>query len=114
MKGLSKILDAHIDELKGKLKEKREILEIKNALQLCINVSDSIQKIEKLLHLDSFLSEQKPLIQPTILLKDDEETSNLIERVASEFNQLQFYVSRGKGYSFVKQMNKVKIITSSK
>jgi hypothetical protein len=37
----------------------------------------------------------------------DEETSKLIQRVANEFNQLKFYVSKGSDYPFVQKMDKV-------
>jgi len=90
--------------LESKLKERREVETKKANLQLFINFSKSVSKIEKLLKDHSAGAE----IYSDVLTKEnDEETGNLIERVANEFNQLKFYVSKGKNYPFVKNMMKV-------
>ncbi len=44
------------------------------------------------------------------MLVADEETSKLIQRVANEFNQLKFYVSKGSEYPFVKRMEHVRLL----
>jgi hypothetical protein len=93
--------------VESKLKERREVLEKKATLQLCVNVASSIRKIEKLLDVDSLNFSA----HTAVVTKYDEETSNLIERVASEFNQLKYYVSKGKNLPFVKNMESVSMIT---
>jgi hypothetical protein len=42
------------------------------------------------------------------ITRADEETSKLTQRVANEFNQLKFYVSKGSNYPFVQKMEKVR------
>eukprot|EP01114_Cavostelium_apophysatum_P023937 TRINITY_DN9192_c0_g1_i1.p1 TRINITY_DN9192_c0_g1~~TRINITY_DN9192_c0_g1_i1.p1 ORF type:complete len:750 (+),score=180.22 TRINITY_DN9192_c0_g1_i1:104-2353(+) len=96
-------LDDSINAIESKLKERREIFDKKACLELFINVAKSIAKIEKLLRMDdSTGADHSDGLQ--VLLRGDEQTSNLIERVASEFNYLNFYVSRGKTFPFVRNM----------
>ena len=93
--------------LSNKLQERRDLFDKKACLVLFLNVSQSVNKIEKLLNINPTQHLHPPDLQNSsvdILMKDDESTSNLIERVASELNQLKFYVSRGKTLPFVKKM----------
>jgi hypothetical protein len=85
------------------LQERHDLLQKKATLQLFVNVSESIKKIEKLLNIETTGSSSNTLV----LDKYTEESSNLIERIASEFNQLKFYVSKGKHLLFVKNMEPV-------
>ena len=82
-------------------------MEKKATLQLFVNVSDSIKKIEKLLNIETTSTVTNNSTVTLVLDKYTEESSNLIERIASEFNQLKFYVSKGKQLNFVKNMEPV-------
>eukprot|EP01102_Stenamoeba_stenopodia_P000504 TRINITY_DN10491_c0_g1_i1.p1 TRINITY_DN10491_c0_g1~~TRINITY_DN10491_c0_g1_i1.p1 ORF type:complete len:777 (-),score=153.84 TRINITY_DN10491_c0_g1_i1:104-2434(-) len=92
--------------LQNKLQEKRDIERKKATLQLFMNIDKTVRKIEKLLELegDAYLFNQQRNDTKPFLLKADEETSNLIQRAANDFNQLKFYVSSGKDFLFVKNM----------
>lgn len=82
-----------ISEVENKLDEKRHAARKQAALQLMVNTSKTLAKIERLL--------QGGEGGAVVVLRADEESSNLIERVASDFNQLRFYVSKGKGVPFI-------------
>ena len=96
------------------MKEQSDLLQKKGTLQLFVSISTSIKKIEKLLQIESEATTVKYNSTGTIkidknsvtkvLTQYNEETSNLIERVASEFNQLKYNVSKGKHLLFVKNM----------
>ena len=100
--------------LEGKLYEKRETANKKACLQLFINIDKTVRKIERLFDLegeaylsDSLSNNRGVVSKQPFLLKADEETSNLIQRAANDFNQLKFYVSSGKDFLFVKNMERV-------
>jgi len=100
-------LEESIRRIENKLLERRDLFDKRATLELFINVSISISKIEKLLLIPGSNEEQKKHgtdQSVSIILKGDEGSSNLIERVASEFNHLKYYVTKGKNFPFVKNM----------
>jgi len=70
-------------------------------LLLFRNISHSVAKIERLLHIHSSGKQDM-----NSLMQANESTSKLIKRVANEFNQLKFYVSQGETWPFVQHMSK--------
>lgn len=96
-------VDSSILEMEGRLEEKRAVTRKKETLQLFVNTAKTLAKIEKLLHIGD--AEEK------LVLRADEETSNLIERVASDFNQVRFYASKGTGLPFFEQIVSKRMLT---
>ncbi|XP_022332171.2 conserved oligomeric Golgi complex subunit 2-like [Crassostrea virginica] len=77
-----------------KLKRREQIRQKKASLQRLMNIIHSVEKIEKLLGIHS---------------GDHSSTTGqlngqLIERVANEFNKLQFYVTKSKGLPLVEEI----------
>ena len=73
-----------------KLKQRELIREKKACLQRLMNIISSVEKIEKLLG----ISNNQQSTPGTL-------TGQLIERVANEFNKLQFNVTKSKGHALV-------------
>jgi len=120
---LNNSMQESISILESKLSERKDLLEKKNILFLFISVSQSISRIEKLLHIEQMdpyeqHSKVSPPIQNEVLSSLNEcrgaEIINLIERVANEFNQLKFFVSKGCHLPFIsKQEKRITFIENS-
>lgn len=77
-----------IDEVTNTLNQRCQIRERKQSLQSLAHVHDSIEKLSNIL-----------VKKSTANSKDEEQTkldSDLLERAATEFNQLKFHISRCK------------------
>ncbi|RIB06550.1 oligomeric golgi complex component, COG2-domain-containing protein [Gigaspora rosea] len=84
-----------VDSLENQLSHRASIREKKASLQLLINIHESVRKVENLL----FISSESA---SSLLSKDDSVNSaKQIERVAIEYNQMQYLVSKGKDLPFV-------------
>lgn len=93
-----------IEAVEEKLKHRQKIKEKKASLQRLINIVQSVEKIEQLLGLSSKL-EATP---------GTDLNGQLIERVATEFNKLQFYVMKSRGLPLVEQVKpRIASITST-
>ncbi|OUM61614.1 hypothetical protein PIROE2DRAFT_12353 [Piromyces sp. E2] len=84
-----------ITELETKLNKRSELREKKACLQLYININNSIKKIEELLKTVTELENNQ-----TMLLD-----CKKIERIAIEYNQLQYFVDKGKGLKFISNID---------
>ena len=80
-----KALDETLDDLRAKLRHREVIYQKKMALQNLEHITNTLAKIERLLGLGSGVEESK---------KSVEMTGDLIERVATEINHLNFCVSK--------------------
>lgn len=89
------ILD-EIQELEEKIAQKSELQQKKHYLTLFLDIHQIICKIEALLRVGE--------VNPVQFQNSDEDTSNLIQRVANDFNQLKYYVSKTKQFPFVKNL----------
>ncbi|CAG8519748.1 4747_t:CDS:10 [Ambispora leptoticha] len=91
LKGVDKqvrfTLQEVVDSLEQKLAHRASIREKKACLQLFINIYESVRKVEALLLINSDNSVANSVKQ--------------IERVAIEYNQMQYLVNKGKGLPFV-------------
>ncbi|GFO30261.1 conserved oligomeric Golgi complex subunit 2 [Plakobranchus ocellatus] len=85
-------MDMAIQAVEEKIRQQQEIMRKKAVLQRLMNITYSVEKIEKLLGIRSGSEGES---SPGQL------TGPLIERVATEFNKLQFYVTRSKGHPLV-------------
>ncbi|KAI8784556.1 conserved oligomeric Golgi complex subunit 2 [Biomphalaria glabrata] len=88
-------MDEAIKAVQDKIKHQQEIQRKKAILQRLINITHSVEKIEKLLGIKQGTD---------IPYTAGEFTGPLIERVATEFNKLQFYVTRSKGHPLVEKI----------
>ncbi|KAG0367637.1 oligomeric golgi complex component, COG2-domain-containing protein [Gamsiella multidivaricata] len=90
-------LQSLVNSLEQKLQHRAEIREKKASLQLLLNISESVAKVEGLLQISS-TSEA-----PTGLRDTSESISvaKRLERVAIEYNQMQYLVSKGANLPFV-------------
>ncbi|KAI8603918.1 oligomeric golgi complex component, COG2-domain-containing protein [Dissophora ornata] len=90
-------LQSVVESLEHKLQHRAEIREKKASLQLLLNISESVAKVEGLLQISS-TSET-----PTGLRDGNESISvaKRLERVAIEYNQMQYLVSKGANLPFV-------------
>ncbi|XP_059157216.1 conserved oligomeric Golgi complex subunit 2-like [Physella acuta] len=84
-------MDEAIKGVQEKIRQQQEIQRKKAVLQRLMNITASVEKIEKLLGIKQGTDTDTP----------GELTGPLIERVATEFNKLQFYVTRSKGLPLV-------------
>lgn len=93
-----------IEAVEEKLQHRQKIKEKKASLQRLINIVQSVEKIEQLLGLSSKLE-----ATPGTSLN-----GQLIERVATEFNKLQFYVMKSRGLPLVEEVKpRIASITST-
>ncbi|KAF9115793.1 Conserved oligomeric Golgi complex subunit 2 [Mortierella sp. AM989] len=86
-----------VESLEQKLQRRAEIREKKASLQLLLNISESVAKVEGLLQISS-------TTEAPIGLRHDSEgisVAKRLERVAIEYNQMQYLVSKGAGLPFV-------------
>ncbi|XP_064599671.1 conserved oligomeric Golgi complex subunit 2-like isoform X1 [Liolophura sinensis] len=90
-------MDSAISAVEEKIKYRQHIKEKKSCLQRLVNITQSVEKIERLLK-----------IQHTEDGEDSPGRSHLsgqlIERVATEFNKLQFYVTKSRGLPLVEKI----------
>ncbi|KNC86495.1 hypothetical protein SARC_01366 [Sphaeroforma arctica JP610] len=105
--------------LSGKLTERAAIREKKALLQTFLNIIDSVHKIEGLLHLNTTAGPKQTetksdgnesverhgslSIADVSQIQDD--STQTTERVAGEFNQLQFYVSQCREVPIVQALS---------
>ncbi|ORX91112.1 COG complex component [Basidiobolus meristosporus CBS 931.73] len=90
--------------LEEKLNYRSSIREKKASLQLILNLAHSVEKIEYLLkeeqlEEDSALQAENPQSTSTATT-----ISKFMERIAMEYNQIRYYVKKGKDLPFVAQM----------
>ncbi|KAJ1562355.1 Conserved oligomeric Golgi complex subunit 2 [Cladochytrium tenue] len=86
-----------LSELEGKLDARAELRNKKAVLQLLLSIQESLQKLEELLRISSEFGHHA---EDSNIIDD----GKLIERVAIEYNQFQFLVSKGKGLPFVESV----------
>ncbi|KAI1300543.1 Conserved oligomeric Golgi complex subunit 2 [Mortierella claussenii] len=93
-------LQSVIDSLEQKLQHRAEIRDKKTGLQLLLNISESVAKVEGLLHISG-------TSEASSGLRDGESISvaKRLERVAIEYNQMQYLVSKGAGLPFVNNID---------
>jgi hypothetical protein len=90
--------------VEDKLKQQARIREKKDCLKTLMNIIQSLEKMEMLLGIsDKKEGEQKNFTR--------ELNGQLIERVATEFNRLQFYVSKSSGLPLVEEIKPVSRIS---
>ncbi|KAK3806415.1 MAG: oligomeric golgi complex component, COG2-domain-containing protein [Benniella sp.] len=90
-------LQSVIDSLEQKLQYRAEIREKKASLQLLLNISESVGKVEALLQISGSSDASAGL-------RDGNESISVakrLERVAIEYNQMQYLVSKGANLPFV-------------
>ncbi|XP_012942407.1 conserved oligomeric Golgi complex subunit 2 [Aplysia californica] len=87
-------MDEAILAVQEKIRQQQEIQRKKTMLQRLMNITHSVEKIERLLGIQ----------QGAEPLSPGQLTGPLIERVATEFNKLQFYVTRSKGQPLVEKV----------
>ncbi|CAG8507539.1 9713_t:CDS:10 [Paraglomus brasilianum] len=99
VQGVRSTMQQVVNELESKLALRASIREKKAALQLLINIHESVRKVEVLLLINSE--------NGSSLLSDNGSGGNAkqIERVAVEFNQMQYLVNRGQGLAFVENID---------
>lgn len=86
-----------IKDLETKLNKRSELREKKACLQLYININNSIKKIEELLKTVTDIENEKASMSNQMMLIDCKK----IERIAIEYNQLHYFVEKGKGLKFI-------------
>lgn len=98
-------MDEAIKAVQDKIKLQQEIQRKKATLQRLMNITHSVEKIEHLLGIKHGVDASEAA---------SELTGPLIERVATEFNKLQFYVTRSKGLPLVEQVKpRISAITTT-
>ncbi|OWF56425.1 conserved oligomeric Golgi complex subunit 2-like isoform X2 [Mizuhopecten yessoensis] len=98
-------MDQAISAVEQKLKQREQIRQKKACLQRLMNIVQSVEKIERLLGIHS--GEGGEIIQAQL-------NGPLIERVANEFNKLQFYVIKSTGLPLVERIRpRISNITST-
>ncbi|XP_041354010.1 conserved oligomeric Golgi complex subunit 2-like [Gigantopelta aegis] len=99
-------MDEAIAAVEEKLKHQQEIQNNKACLQRLLNITQSVEKIEHLLGIKT--SSQSTSQSPGQL------SGQLIERVATEFNKLQFYVTKSRGLPLVEKIKpRIAMITTT-
>ncbi|KAI8482591.1 Conserved oligomeric Golgi complex subunit 2 [Branchiostoma belcheri] len=116
-------MDTAVQEIESRLATRAAIRDKKACLQRLMNITHSVEKIEKILDIqDQGQGMGKDLPDVPAIFKRPcahgpgalhakifvrrctELTGQLIERVATEFNQLQFYVTQSKGLPLVEKI----------
>ncbi|PIK60157.1 putative conserved oligomeric Golgi complex subunit 2 [Apostichopus japonicus] len=87
-------MDGAIEIVEKKMEERKQIGEKKALLQRLINIEKSVEKMELILKIGRADADSEEV----------ELTGQQIERVASEFNQLQYYVTQSKGLPLVEKI----------
>lgn len=91
-----------IQAVEEKIRQQQEIQKKKACLQRLMNITHSVEKIEQLLGISH--SAGSPNISATNTSTAGQLSGPLIERVATEFNKLQFYVTKSKGLPLVEKI----------
>ncbi|KAK7104007.1 hypothetical protein V1264_018785 [Littorina saxatilis] len=89
-----------IEAVEEKLRHQQEIQRKKACLQRLLNISHSVEKIEHLLG----ISQSSGTTTTPYPASTGQLSGQLIERVATEFNKLQFYVTKSKGLPLVEKI----------
>ncbi|XP_045170121.2 conserved oligomeric Golgi complex subunit 2-like [Mercenaria mercenaria] len=92
-----KSMDEAILAVEDKLRKRQQIKQGKACIQRLINITESVDKIERLLGIHSADGGEGPSHAGPL-------NGQLIERVATEFNKLQFYVTKSRGLPLVEQI----------
>lgn len=101
-------LDGTVNAIETKLDERALLRKKKMCMQHLLNITKSLEKIERLMQ-GSRISQGGPSKE-----LDRDDGSQLIERMASEFNQLQFYVTQSQGHPLVESIRgRIAAITST-
>ncbi|XP_071080140.1 conserved oligomeric Golgi complex subunit 2-like isoform X1 [Haliotis cracherodii] len=90
-------MDEAIAAVENKLRKQQEVQKKKACLQRLMNITQSVEKIERLLGIQGSESGEDSQ-HPGQL------SGQLIERVATEFNKLQFYVTKSRGLPLVERI----------
>eukprot|EP01091_Cochliopodium_minus_P003167 TRINITY_DN13002_c0_g1_i1.p1 TRINITY_DN13002_c0_g1~~TRINITY_DN13002_c0_g1_i1.p1 ORF type:complete len:284 (-),score=86.15 TRINITY_DN13002_c0_g1_i1:55-906(-) len=119
VKNIKDEIEGNVLDTESLLEERRYVVKKKETLELFVNFNESLNKIEKLLDIDSekqnlqnINKQSKTNIFARMINGEQSNKNNsidfqgasLIERVSSEFNQLKFYLSKGKNLPFVMKM----------
>ncbi|KAF9093242.1 Conserved oligomeric Golgi complex subunit 2 [Mortierella sp. GBA35] len=88
-------LESVVGSLEQKLEHRAEIREKKASLQLLLNISESVAKVEGLLQISTSSEVAAGLRE------GNESVAKRLERVAIEYNQMQYLVSKGASLPFV-------------
>ncbi|KAL4237416.1 Conserved oligomeric Golgi complex subunit 2 [Mactra antiquata] len=91
-------MDDAISGVEEKLRKRQQIKQGKACVQRLINITESVEKIERLLGIHTGGNNETTTPHPGHL------NGQLIERVATEFNKLQFYVTKSRGLPLVEQI----------
>jgi hypothetical protein len=86
--------------LEEKLQQLSKLESLQSTLQLLLDISQVSKKIEELLGIDPKTLHEREAAEPQSErdLRYYEQTANLMERVANDFNQLKFYLGKASGY----------------
>lgn len=90
-------IEQSIAYVKTKLSERREAAEKRRTLELMVDSWQCLCKIEALL-------EEQDLDNLLIPSDSESETGNILQRVANDFNRLNYFVSKGRHLPFVKNL----------
>jgi hypothetical protein len=109
-----------VDGLRSKLEKRAQLREKKSLLQLFLSIHESVGKVEALLGIEAaagtvdrsavdgaVAGDGQPVAESGSKEADSELDIKTMERIAIEFNQLQFLVNRGKGLPFVQNLDSV-------
>ncbi|XP_052769942.1 conserved oligomeric Golgi complex subunit 2-like [Mya arenaria] len=100
-------MEEAISAVENKLRQRQQIKQGKACLQRLLNINKSVEKIERLLGIQSGSNHEA--VQHCGSLN-----GQLIERVATEFNKLQFYVSKCRGLPLIENIKpRIGVITTS-
>ncbi|KAH3850726.1 conserved oligomeric Golgi complex subunit 2-like [Dreissena polymorpha] len=92
-------MDEAISLVEAKLRQRQQIKQSKACLQRLLNITQSVDKIERLLGIN-----QPEGADNNTHSSNGGLNGQLIERVATEFNKLQFYVTKCRGLPLVEQI----------
>lgn len=100
-------LSRELETINAKLEKRKKIRENKSRLHHLINVVHSVEKIEKILIADPSSPDME------MFLHEEKSSGHFLERIAGEFNQLQFHVKQSKGHPITHSIiPRVALITS--
>ncbi|XP_050417131.1 conserved oligomeric Golgi complex subunit 2 [Patella vulgata] len=92
-------MDEAIEVVERKLNQQKSVQQKKACLQRLMNITHSVERIEKLLGI-----QMAPDTSETQPVNPGQLSGQLIERVATEFNKLQFYVTKSRGLPLVEKI----------
>jgi len=101
-------LESVLSNIESKLKKRQQLRDKKSRLHHLMNVVHSVEKIEKILSADP-----KSPDMEIFMNEDHSRPGNFLERIAGEFNQLQFHVNQSKGHPVIESIrHRVSLITT--